>query len=138
MTTAELQAASLAYAVAITRRELNLPPSGPLDITQRGPYLRALSARILAEPGVYSAQTLDSAQRYIVTGDQKPFEGLSAGEAVSIFTGELVNQVTDAGEAVAGVGQGVLTTAKIARYFIPVGLAVIVGAWVLRKAGIIK
>jgi len=119
MTLAQQQAAALAETVAVVRRSLGLPASGAVPRDRLGEYMRHLSAEILAAPGDYSTTAVENARRYLNAPDAAPLEVFTIGDAVTVFSEEVVKRAGDIANGAAAVGHGVVSTAKLARWGIP-------------------
>ncbi len=123
MNTAEQIAANRAAAVQTVRAALNLSDRVPADWTyaERTGYNKALAAYIAARPEQFSDAELRGAEA-VAKNNYTAIE--DAGFDVGMFVAETVKPGID---AVKSVGEGVLTTAKAAKWVIPVvaGVAVV-------------
>lgn len=133
MSTPEQFAANLAGTVRAVRSRLKLPPAGAVPRDRLGEYMRVLSAEILADPGSYTAQAVENARRYLAAPDAAPLESFGLGDAATVFAGEVARQAVNIGEGAAAVGSGVVNTAKLTRYLIPVAVVLAIYLFITRR-----
>lgn len=132
--TPEAAAENLANAVAAVRAALGFAPSGPVPIERHGEYIRALSAYILREPSNYTEAAVANARRWANTADVE-LQRYTVTDAAGDFFGEVGNQALRIGEGAAAVGQGVVNTAKMMRWLLPIAALVVVGLFIWRRFG---
>jgi hypothetical protein len=110
---------NLTQAIAATRDALNLP-ANPSDWTydERVAYNAALATRIATSPTSYTSQENSTALRVLNTG-YSPLDDTSFLSDLSTFGGALADEITDAGDAVGGVGRGLLSAFRISEWLIP-------------------
>jgi len=114
-------------AIAKIRSDMNLPAL-PSDWTyeQRIAYNKTLADYILSHPDEFD-QTSALVASKVANQVYSPLEDTSFTSDLSIFGDELANQAIKAGESVAGVGNGVLSTFQIASWAIPVAALAVLG-----------
>lgn len=92
---------------------------------QRRDYLAALGEFRQLHPEMFSPLELAAAQNYAMAGAQPDIEFSYVGATVDAL-GETLGE---AGKSVAGVGEGIFATFRLAKWLIPVGVVVIVVVW---------
>jgi hypothetical protein len=117
-------------AKAYIKAQLGLPDN-PADWTydQRIAYIRGLSTYIANNPDSFSAEQVATANASLGRNYSSLDEtGLiaSTGAFVSAFGDEVLEGV----ESVAGIGEGILSTASMLRYLIPLTVLLLVGVFV--------
>jgi hypothetical protein len=126
-------AENLADAVSRVRDSFGFAPSGPIPREKLDDYFRALSEVIVAEPSLYSAQAVANAERYRAQGEFDPLDQTTIIEAGREFAGAFLDQAAKVGEGAAAIGEGVVSTAKLARYGIPLVVVLVVAAWLWKN-----
>ena len=92
---------------------------------ERQAYMQAIAAYIQANPGEFNANSVGLAGQVSSAGPQQLLDN-SPSAAVTQFEDEFLNNVVQAGNQVAGVGQGVLSTFSLAKYIIPLSAVAVV------------
>ncbi len=108
------------FAITAVLGKLGLTyiPGSEWTIQQREQYNRELADALLASPVPPDSVTIHNAE--IVKSMQDfPLADTSFSSQLGLFGDALVDEAVDAGNAVGGIGRGVLTTAKISAYVIP-------------------
>lgn len=136
MTTETRQAAI--YAV---RGKLGLLDTLPIDWTyeQRAQYNTELARVLLAMP---DAASVDRYNANVVLNNQfQPLEKTGVLTDLSTFGTEFGNQALRVGDAVAQVGEGTISTLKLASWVIPVGALAVAAIYLIsfaKSKGVIK
>jgi hypothetical protein len=127
MTTAEQITVNRQALSAQLRAQLNLPAlASDWSYSQRVDYNKAFAAYVLAHPESFGVMDQQTAQ--IVTAEKpQDLSDTSMSANIQAFGSELLDNALEAGSKVAGIGQGVLDTAAIAKWLIPLGAVLVVG-----------
>lgn len=132
-TLAATQAANLAETVRQVRARLKLPYPGPIPRDRLGEYMRTLSTEILINPGSYTATAVANARRYLEAPDAAPLETFGIGDAVTVFSTEFAAQAATVGNAAADVGRGVVNTARLVPWLLPLAVVTALGLFLFRR-----
>jgi hypothetical protein len=133
-TDAEAQA-NLAELVRTTRARLGLPANGIVPVERQGEYFRALSAAILANPAAYPPTSVENARRNQNAPDQSPITSYGVRDALADFGSGLADQAARIGGAAASIGQGVIASANLMRWLLPIAIVAAVALFLWRRVG---
>lgn len=119
MLTAENIAANRKLLGENLRASLNLPAAlSDWSYAQRVEYNKQFAAYVLGHPASFGAQ--DSRTAQIVTAENpSALDDTSVSANLSAFGSALTDEVVSAGDAVGGIGRGVLNVASLAQWVIP-------------------
>ena len=118
-----------AQVVSALRQQMGLnndPSSWSYDEAQQ--YRLTLAAYIQQNPGQFTAQDQTVASGVISAG-MNPLDDTSVWSDLDTFESAFADSALAAGQKIAGIGQGVLNTASLAQYAIPIALVIIAAIW---------
>lgn len=131
MLTADQISANRKTLSNLLRSQMSLPDNASdWTYSQRVDYNKAFAAYVLAHPDSFGTQDETTAQ--VITQEQpQDLSDTSLSANIEAFGSAVLDNVTAAGADVAGIGQGVLNTASLAKYLIPVAAVVALGILLL-------
>ena len=113
-----------AINIALTQTGLKDKPKTEWTYDERAKYNKALADIIATYPDRFAPSQVTQAKA-VEMADYSPLA--SSDFSFSDFGREVLNNAVAAGDSVAGVGQGVLSTFKLAKWVIPaVGITLVV------------
>lgn len=117
-----------AINVALSSTGLNEKPKAEWTFNDRAAYNKALADIIAKNPDAFSSQDVITAKDV----EKKDYSPLASSDfSFSEFGSAVVDNVVDAGNSVAGIGQGVLSTAKLAKWGIPLVAGTLLVFWLM-------
>lgn len=128
--TPEQIAANTKSAINLALKETALDGKAKTEWTyeERAKYNKALADIIATYPDRFAPSQVTQAKA-VEMADYSPLA--SSDFSFSDFGEEVLNNAVSAGESVAGVGQGVLSTFKLAKWVIPAAGIALVVFWLM-------
>lgn len=123
MTTAQTANLNSARRLAADRIGLKFASgefnTAAIPYEKREAFATELARIITAYPDRFDPVTVATARRELGDRPNEPLADVGPASQLSDFVGEVGAQAERVGEAVAGIGEGAITTAKLARWAIP-------------------
>lgn len=134
MLTAEQIQANRKSLFDLLKIQMGLPDAqGDWSYSQVVSFNKAFAAYVLAHPDSFGTAAVQTAS---IVANENPaqLDDTSLSADISAFGSAVVDEAVAAGNAVGGIGRGVLTAASLAAWVIPGGLLILVGVWLFHKS----